>query len=40
MSVAVRATNLTKTYQDGVRWVEVLKGIDLAVEPGDRKSVV
>ena len=35
MSVAVRARGLTKTYQDGVRRVEVLKGIDLDVEPGE-----
>ena len=37
MSVAVRAAGLTKTYQDGVRRVEVLKGIDLTV---DGKEVV
>lgn len=40
MSVAVRATNLSKTYQDGVRRVEVLKGIDLAVEPGEMVAIV
>jgi lipoprotein-releasing system ATP-binding protein len=40
MSVAVRATGLTKTYQDGVRRVEVLKGIDLAVEPGEMVAIV
>jgi lipoprotein-releasing system ATP-binding protein len=40
MSVAVRATGLTKTYQDGVRRVEVLKGIDLAVEPGELVAIV
>jgi lipoprotein-releasing system ATP-binding protein len=40
MSVAVRASNLTKTYQDGVRRVEVLKGIDLAVEPGELVAIV
>ena len=39
MSVAVRATNLSKTYQDGVRRVEVLKGIDLAVEPGEMVAI-
>ena len=32
MSVTVRSTGLTKTYQDGVRRVEVLRGIDLDVE--------
>ena len=35
MSVPVRAADLTKTYRDGLRRVEVLRGIDLAVEPGD-----
>jgi lipoprotein-releasing system ATP-binding protein len=40
MSVAVRASGLTKTYQDGVRRVEVLKGIDLAVEPGEMVAIV
>lgn len=40
MSVAVRAMNLSKTYQDGVRRVEVLKGIDFAVEPGEMIAIV
>jgi lipoprotein-releasing system ATP-binding protein len=40
MSVPVVATGLTKTYADGVRRVEVLKGIDLAVEPGELVAVV
>ncbi|HKV12700.1 MAG TPA: ABC transporter ATP-binding protein [Thermoanaerobaculia bacterium] len=40
MSVAVRATNLSKTYQDGVRRVEVLRGIDFAVEPGEMVAIV
>jgi lipoprotein-releasing system ATP-binding protein len=40
MSVTVRATGLTKTYQDGVRRVEVLKGIDLAAEPGELVAIV
>lgn len=40
MSVAVRAAGLTKTYQDGVRRVEVLKGVDLAIEPGELVAVV
>jgi lipoprotein-releasing system ATP-binding protein len=40
MSVAVRATGLRRTYEDGVRRVEVLKGIDLAVEPGELVAVV
>jgi lipoprotein-releasing system ATP-binding protein len=40
MSVAVRASSLTKTYQDGVRRVEVLRGVDLAVEPGEIVAIV
>jgi lipoprotein-releasing system ATP-binding protein len=40
MSVAVRADGLTKTYQDGVRRVEVLKRVDLAVEPGELVAIV
>ncbi len=40
MSVAVQATGLRKTYQDGVRRVEVLSGVDLAVEPGELVAVV
>jgi lipoprotein-releasing system ATP-binding protein len=40
MSVTVKAENLTKTYQDGVRRVEVLKGIDLAVEAGEMVAVI
>jgi lipoprotein-releasing system ATP-binding protein len=40
MSVAVRAAGLTKTYQDGVRRVEVLKGADFAVEPGEMVAVI
>jgi len=40
VSVAVRAVGLTKTYQDGVRRVEVLKGVDLEIEPGEMVAVV
>lgn len=40
MSVAVEARNLGKTYQDGVRRVEVLKGVDLSVEPGEMVAIV
>jgi lipoprotein-releasing system ATP-binding protein len=40
LSVDVRAVGLTKTYQDGVRRVEVLKGVDLAVEPGEIVAIV
>jgi len=40
MSVAVEASGLAKTYQDGLRRVEVLKWIDLAVEPGEMVAIV
>ncbi len=40
MSVTVRAENLTKTYQDGVRRVEVLKSIDFTVEPGEMVAII
>src|ERR1700712_335013 len=40
MGVAVRAGNLTKTYQDGVRRVEVLRRVHLAVEPGEIVAIV
>jgi len=40
MSVTVAATGLSKTYQDGLRRVEVLRGIDLAVEPGEMVAIV
>ncbi|HEY4593598.1 MAG TPA: ATP-binding cassette domain-containing protein, partial [Thermoanaerobaculia bacterium] len=40
MSVAVRAARLSKTYQDGVRRVEVLKWIDLVVRPGEMVAIV
>jgi lipoprotein-releasing system ATP-binding protein len=40
VSVAVRASGVTKVYQDGVRQVEVLKGVDLAVEPGELVAIV
>jgi lipoprotein-releasing system ATP-binding protein len=40
MSVAVRAVGLTKTYQDGVRRVEVLRQVDLAVRPGEIVAIV
>jgi len=40
MSVAVRTYDLTKVYQDGVRRVAVLKGVDLAIEPGELVAIV
>ncbi|HYO15715.1 MAG TPA: ABC transporter ATP-binding protein, partial [Thermoanaerobaculia bacterium] len=40
MSVAILASGLRKTYADGVRRVEVLKGVDMAVEPGELVAVV
>jgi lipoprotein-releasing system ATP-binding protein len=40
MSVALRATGLVKTYQDGARRVPVLRGVDLQVEPGQLVAVV
>jgi len=40
MSVSVRARGVTKTYQDGVRRVEVLRWIDLTVEAGEMVAIV
>jgi lipoprotein-releasing system ATP-binding protein len=40
VSVAVRARGVTKVYQDGVRRVAVLKGVDLAVKPGELVAIV
>ncbi|HVT17585.1 MAG TPA: ABC transporter ATP-binding protein [Thermoanaerobaculia bacterium] len=40
MSVTVRASGLAKTYQDGTRRVPVLKGVDLAAEPGELVAVI
>ncbi len=40
MSVQVLAAGVHKTYVDGVRRVEVLRGVDLAVEPGELVAIV
>jgi lipoprotein-releasing system ATP-binding protein len=40
VSVGVRARGLTKTYRDGLRRVEVLRGVDLEVAPGELVAVV
>ena len=36
----LQATDLRKTYSNGLREIEVLKGIDLAVEPGEMTAIV
>ena len=40
MSVQVRASGLCKAYRDGGRNVEVLKGVDLSIAPGEFVAVV
>jgi lipoprotein-releasing system ATP-binding protein len=40
MSVSVRARGVTKAYADGARRVEVLRGVDLEVGPGELVAVV
>ncbi len=40
MSVAVVGRGLVKSYRDGERVVEVLRGIDLDIEPGELVAVV
>ncbi|MGI9537232.1 MAG: ABC transporter ATP-binding protein [Desulfocapsaceae bacterium] len=36
----MQATDLRKTYTNGLKEVEVLKGIDLAVEPGEMTAII
>ena len=40
MSVAVRARGVEKSYRDGARRTEVLRGVDLALEPGELTAIV
>ena len=40
MSVALEAHDLVKTYRDGERRVEVLRGAELTVSPGEMVAVV
>ena len=40
MSVRVEATGLVKTFRDGERHVEVLRGADLVVEPGELVAII
>ncbi len=40
MSVAVRTVGLSKAYVDGRRTVQVLKGVDLEIEPGELVAIV
>jgi ABC-type lipoprotein export system ATPase subunit len=39
VSVSVAAAGLTKSYRDAARVVEVLRGVELAVEPGELVAV-
>ncbi|MCW4051572.1 MAG: ABC transporter ATP-binding protein [Candidatus Bathyarchaeota archaeon] len=40
MTYIVETKNLTKTYMSGGRPLEVLKGIDLAIEPGEFMAIM
>ncbi len=40
MSVAVRARGVCKSYRDGARRTEVLRGVELDLEPGELTAIV
>ncbi|HEX4955942.1 MAG TPA: ABC transporter ATP-binding protein [Thermoanaerobaculia bacterium] len=40
MSVAISARGLVKGYHDGLRWLEVLRGVDLEIEAGELVAIV
>ena len=40
MSVAVRARGVFKSYRDGAQRTEVLRGVDLELEPGELTAIV
>ena len=40
MTVAVRARAVSKSYRDGARRIEVLRGVDLDLEPGELTAIV
>lgn len=40
MSITVEARSVHKSYRDGVRTVEVLRGVDVSVAPGEMLAVV
>ena len=40
MTVAVRALGVSKSYRDGAQRTEVLRGVDLSLEPGELTAIV
>lgn len=40
MSAILKATNISKTFQDGSKRVEVLHGVDITVEAGEMVAIV
>ncbi len=36
----LQATNLCKTFQDGAKFVEVLNGVDIAIQPAEMVAIV